>query len=374
MKFIVPKTEDGIIHNYHADTCFKYNGWPSVCCDDRGVLYAVASSMRMSHVDPTGKNCMWVSFNEGKTWSCPIVVNDSYFDDRDTGIVYLGNGKMLLSWFSLCYADFCDGIQDYDWFDERDKCISAGFSAMWKKLPEEVRKAGNGAFVKTSDDYGMTWSDPIRVPVTAPHGPSLCKDGSIVYMGKQMLDDYLAGDKIVVYTSHDDGKTWEYTGTVPEGKDITYKNMHEPHVVELPNGRLLGAIRAHERGIDPDNTIYVTHSDDKGKTWSVPEILDQSTDGLPPHLLVHSSGAVICSYACRTDGKRAERCVVSYDGGETWTEDYLINDRKNPNQNDLGYPASVEMPDGSIMTVFYQTLPGQWWTSILYTRWRLEEK
>ena len=73
MKFITPEAEHGIVHRFPNNTCFKYNGWPSVCKDDRGVLYAAASSMRMSHVDPTGKNCMYVSFNEGKHGRPPLL-------------------------------------------------------------------------------------------------------------------------------------------------------------------------------------------------------------------------------------------------------------------------------------------------------------
>lgn len=373
MKTFRPETEHGIVFRQKPTTCFKYNGWPSVCKDDRGLLYATASSMRMSHVDPTGKNCMWISRNEGKTWTPPMVVNDSYFDDRDTGITYLGNGRMVLSWFTLCYEDFCEGIQGYDWFPAPDKAISKGFGEMWKQLSEEDRKKGAGSFVKVSEDYGVTWSDPISVPLTAPHGPTACKDGSLVYMGKLMDPDYLAENPIVVYTSKDGGYTWEYTGTVPPGDDIIVQNMHEPHVVELPNGRLLGAIRIHERKSQPDFTVYVTHSDDKGKTWSTPVCI--GCDGAPPHLLVHSSGAVICSYSRRRDDEigRGERCCVSYDNGETWTEDYVVDDRIDK-QLDMGYPASVELSDGSILTVYYQCLPGDWHTSVLSTRWKLNNQ
>lgn len=374
MDIIKPETKHGIVHRFPTTTCFKYNGWPSVCTDDRGVLYAVASSMRMSHVDPTGKNCMYVSFNEGETWTPPIVVNDSFFDDRDTGITYVGNGKMVMSWFSLAYDDYCDPIQTYDWFGDGDKAISKGFGDMWRTLPEDVFKGGTGAFVKTSDDYGVTWSEPIRVPLTAPHGPSVCKDGTLVYMGKAMGGDYEARGHIVVYSSKDAGNTWEHTGTVPCGEDCVLQNMHEPHVIELPNGRLLGAIRVHERKTDPMLSIYTTFSDDKGKTWTVPKCI--GVDGLPPHLLLHSSGAIICSYACRTDGNHSERAVVSYDNGETWTEDYCLYDfaENNVQQKDMGYPASVELSDGSILTVYYQCLPGQWHTSVLYTKWRLNGK
>ena len=53
---------------------------------------------------------------------------------------------MVMSWFSLAYPDYCDGIQGYDWFPKGDKAISKGFGDMWKTLPEEEFKAGTGAF------------------------------------------------------------------------------------------------------------------------------------------------------------------------------------------------------------------------------------
>ena len=102
MREIRPQAEQGIVWR-NPKSIFKYNGWPSVCRDERGVLYATASSFRIQHVDPVGKNAMFVSFNDGKTWTRPIVVNDSYLDDRDTGVASLGDGKMIISWFSLRY-------------------------------------------------------------------------------------------------------------------------------------------------------------------------------------------------------------------------------------------------------------------------------
>ncbi|MBQ8474186.1 MAG: exo-alpha-sialidase [Clostridia bacterium] len=368
MKKITPKVEHRRVTK-QKDTFFKYNGWPSVCIDDRGVLYAVASSMRMSHVDPTGKNCMFLSFDNGDNWTNPIVINDSHVDDRDTGISYLGNGKLIANWFSVGYPDYCDPIQTYDWFDKADKEIAGGFSRAWKKLPPDMYKECTGSFVMLSDDYGVTWSDPIRVKVTAPHGPCVCKDGTLFYMGNVM--DGVRRDKrppVTVYSSTDGGRSWSFTGEVPDGDIITAVNTFEPHVVELPNGRLLGAIRTHCDELDPSFTVFTTYSDDRGKTWSKP--VGIGVDGSPPHLMVHSSGAVICSYSCRTDGIRCERAVVSYDNGETWTEDYAIDDRLD-RFCDMGYPATVELPDGSLLSVYYQKWPGEWWTSVCCARWRL---
>lgn len=40
---------------------------------------------------------------------------------------------------------------------------------------------------------------------------------------------------------------------------------------------------------------------------------------------------------------------------------------------DLGYPATAECADGSLLTVYYQALPQDINRSILYTKWRIEE-
>ena len=96
----------------------------------------------------------------------------------------------------------------------------------------------------------MTWSDPVRLPVTAPHGPSVCKDGTLVYLGNVFHEDSDARPPITCYTSVDGGYTWNFAGEVPDttgprGETVNAYNMFEPHVVELPGGRLLGAIRTH---------------------------------------------------------------------------------------------------------------------------------
>lgn len=368
MKEIIPKLEHGVVHSV-KDNYFNYHGWPSICKDSRGTLFAAASGMRITHVDPCGKNCLYLSFNEGKTWTPPLVVNDSFFDDRDTGVYAWGDGKMIVSWFNEIIEDRCEGMMKYDWLGDAHKKICKAVAESWDYLPKEQIKAGS--YVKMSDDYGVTWSDPVTVPVTSPHGPVALRDGSIVYMGKYMNPDYLAPNPICVYTSFDGGYTWEKTGEVAPSEDITNENMHEPHMIELPNGRLLGAIRIHGRSEDPDFTVYTTYSDDKGKTWSKPVCI--GVDGSPPHLMVHSSGAVICSYSRRrSETDRGERAVVSYDNGETWTEDYDLH--REFASADHGYPATVELSDGSLYTVYYMSSKENWICNVQSTHWWLENK
>ncbi|MBE6708091.1 MAG: exo-alpha-sialidase [Ruminococcaceae bacterium] len=369
MKEIFPEVKHGIVHRV-PNTVFRYNGWPTVCKDDRGVLYCTASGMRIQHVDPSGKNCMWLSFNEGETWTPPMIVNDSYMDDRDAGITYIGDGKLIMSWFSNYGKDHYKWYEDTDYLHPADKEMILALGRVLDTLPKEDLKDGN--YVKLSKDYGVTWSDPVETPMSCPHGPNVMNDGTLIYLGKIQFDNGTQNYKaIAAYHSDDDGMTWTLRGTVPVPDDLVPDHFHEPHVIQLPNGRLLGAIRCHERPVQPSFTVYTTFSDDGGYTWSMPKCL--GVDGSPPHLLLHSSGAVICSYSRRGGPTNSsERACVSYDGGETWTEDYVIHP-KVP-FCDHGYPATVELKDGSLLTVYYQAWDNDNFCSILQTKWSLGDK
>lgn len=382
MKIIIPEREHGNVCVYDKDSIQRYNGWPSVCRDDRGVLYAVASTMRLTHGDPTGKNGMWLSFNEGKTWTPTVIIHDSFYDDRDTGITYVDNGRLIATFITDVPNDNYHWLLSCDWFQGPQRDIGEGVINSWDTIEKDdggaSKKRNDGSFIMISDDYGVTWTKPAPIKVFAPHGVTKCADGRLVYLGKvdfSVMTPDGGSKEVAMMTSYDRGDSWEMTGYVPLPHDLPdWAYLHEPHVAELPNGRLIGALRAHSRPVEPESTVYITFSDDKGKTWSEPRAID-GVDGLPPHVLVHSSGAVIVSYGCRTAGRLSERAAVSYDGGETFTEDYVLDDNINENkQRDLGYPASVELSDGSILTVYYQAPPDDWCTGVLYTKWKLNPR
>ena len=100
MKTYYPNAEHGIVNRVEG-SLFAYQGWPTVAKDEEGTLYVAASSFRLGHICLYGKTAMYVSRNEGKTWTPPIVVNDTYLDDRDGGLLYAGDGRMILTWFTL---------------------------------------------------------------------------------------------------------------------------------------------------------------------------------------------------------------------------------------------------------------------------------
>lgn len=355
---VVSRTTDGF---------FRYQAWPTVTKDANGVLYAASSGHRLGHVCPFGKNLLYVSRDEGKTWEGPTIINDTYMDDRDAGLCAWGDGNILLTWFSLRKEVFDRREEDTPLLSTP---IAKAVREAWLTLPEG--QYDPGAFVKLSRDGGKTWSEKIRVPVTSPHGPVRRADGSLLLLGKVYLwpDESYPDKMICAIESRDDGKTWQKLGVVdlPDGYDVG--RIHEPHTIELPDGTLLGAIRINGGANgSATNTVCTTVSKDGGKTWTKPVVL--GVCGTPPHLLLHSSGAVVMTYSRRAK-PHGQRAKISWDGGKTWGEEIVVGP-ESPDW-DHGYPSSVELSDGSILTVYYQKYPGDTYNSILSTRWELPEK
>jgi hypothetical protein len=92
-----------------------------------------------------------------------------------------------------------------------------------------------------------------------------------------------------------------------------------------------------------------TESADGGRTWTEAQPL--KFHAVPPHLLYHSSGRLVLTYGYR-EQPFGQRVALSEDEGTTWHYDYILRD--DGPSGDLGYPCSIELPDASILTVYYQ--------------------
>jgi len=342
---------------------FGYFGWPTVARLDDGTLAVASSGLREEHICPLGKTVLNVSRDDGRTWSAPRVIQDSMIDDRDAGIVSLGNGKLLVSWFR------CD-IRRAMIPEAERKRWQAVFANWTDRQVEELL----GSWVMRSEDGGATWGQPIRAPVSTPHGPIRLRSGELLYFGKlygTWADMYNAA--ITAARSKDGGLTWEVLGQVPVYPGSVPANYHEPHVVELPSGTLLGMIRIENGGGKDlkaagllDFSIMQTESTDGGRTWSVPKPL--GFHGSPPHLLRHSSGLLILTYGYR-QSPYGQRVAFSRDDGKTWDHNWIIRD--DGPDGDLGYPSTVELADGSLFTVCYQKAAAGEKCSLLWSRWHL---
>lgn len=365
--------EHGVVCRLGSDR-FGYFGWPSVARLKDGTLIAASSGLRTRHVCPWGKTVLNVSTDDGQSWSAPRVINDSPIDDRDAGIVALGGNRLLVSWFTSDTRSYLDA-------NRKNNNVSAAELDAWQTTTatwtDAMVEHQLGSWVMLSEDRGATWGAPIRVPVTAPHGPVLLRNGDILYFGRETATsvDDLAAKTIAAVLSHDGGRTWKTLGNVPVYPGTDPVNYHEPHVVELPSGRLLGAIRIQDHsGVSlegtgiPSFSIMLTESDDGGRTWS--QARPMGFHGSPPHLVRHSSGVLVLTYGCRQP-PYGQRVALSHDDGATWDHDWIIRD--DGPDGDLGYPATVELADGGLFTVYYQKVPGDEKCALLWSRWTLPD-
>ncbi|MDY4199944.1 MAG: sialidase family protein, partial [Candidatus Fimadaptatus sp.] len=335
---------------------YGYFGWPSAAILGDGRVVVGCSGLRRHHVDPFGKTVLCVGTPKDGFGEC-IVGHDSPLDDRDAGVVALGGNSLLVTWFTLDTLIFRDDLMKYSpaEFEVMDAAMRA--------FPEGAKKYV-GSWTMRSDDGGATFTSPARCPVSSPHGPVVMRDGRLIYLGKLFPEGMDRPFGIVSCAESRDGLHWDVLGEVPLPENVTNGQFHEPHVIELNDGALLCLIRYHypNGGLG----IYKSVSRDGGRTWSTPE--DMDIHGSPPHLLRHSSGAIVLTYGWR-HAPYGQRARISRDDGATWSDEIILRD--DGPDGDLGYPCSVELPGGDILTVYYQKRPGESLCSILWTQWRI---
>jgi hypothetical protein len=326
-----------------------YHGWPTVARRRRGQLVVAYSGGREAHVCPFGRVEMMVSNDEGATWEYPQVLIDVPIDARDAGVLVTSRGTMLVTTFtSLAYESILEEAEKKK--PDAPGAWPAEKLAAWRsahnRLSAEQRQAALGQWVIRSTDGGVTWSERYPSVVNSPHGPIQLSDGRLLYAGKEL---WTGERRVGVAESFDDGRTWQWLAEIPTRPKDKDGNYHELHAVEAPGGRLIAHIRNHNK--DNDRETLQTESTDGGKTWSVPQAI--GVWGLPSHLLRMRNGHLLMSYSYRR-APFGNQARVSIDNGRTWSEPMTIS--ADGTNGDIGYPSTVELDDGTLLTVWYERL------------------
>jgi len=322
----------------------RYIGWPSIARLKSGELLIVFSGDRDSHVCPWGKTHLISSCDDGESWSAADIIRDSPLDDRDAGIIETANGTLLASWITT--AEF---EQEAD-YEQHAATINTATRERWL-----------GSWVQRSENGGQTWNDPIRVESFAPHGPVQLSDGRLLYLGNDKGDR-----QVIAEESTDDGRSWKVIGTVSHAPETAHRGLGEPHLVEAADGKLIGLFRIG--GIEPDDRfVFQSTSDDGGHTWTPARTT--SMLGFPPHAVRLQDDRLLVVYGLRMP-PFGQRACISEDGGFTWD---VAAERVFPTapNADLGYPASVQLADGSILTIYYQVDQKGAKPCLMGTKWRL---
>ncbi len=346
-----------------------YHGWPTLTRRRTGQLLLVYSGGRELHVCPFGRVELMTSADEGKTWTFPRVLLDTDLDDRDAGVLETPRGTLLVTTFtSLAFETVLAAAEKRK--PGEPGAMPAEQLARWQaareRLPAEVRRKQLGTWMIRSTDAGLTWSARYDCTVNSPHGPIALADGRLLYAGKELWTEKQRNG---VCVSSDDGQTWQWLAEIPTRSGDSPREYHELHAVEAGEQgeahRLIVHIRNHNK--TNEREILQSESEDGGKTWSEPHPI--SVWGLPSHLLRLRDGRLLMSYGHRRPpfGNQAR---ISTDQGKTWSEPLTLS--ADGAGGDLGYPSTVELAGGELLTVWYEKRTDSPRAVLRQARWKLQ--
>jgi hypothetical protein len=229
--------------------------------------------------------------------------------------------------------------------------------------PDAKGKPNIGELLPTwvciSDDGGYTWRIDEQSFPNGPDGRPMIPFGDIMPGEDGMLrvaaystpDEEpaqqaakQAGDNLAQRAAH--GQNWIVRG---DGRnwDAPVRIAHRPRrnetaILHLGGGKWIAAAR--KAGLE------LFFSEDDAKTWTM--LGERVTDNLqhPGHLMRLKDRSIMLSYGNRVRPHPGVEVKFSKDEGRTWSAPYRIADVNSP---DSGYPSSVQLSDGRILTACY---------------------
>lgn len=225
-----------------------------------------------------------------------------------------------------------------------------------------------------SSDAGRTWTISEKFPDGAD-GMTLVPFGNVETGADGALRvaaySYNSAAKPrvdVCYTavSRDGGKSWTL------GSVVGQPAANETDVVHLGAGKWLAAARNLGRTGERGHSTDIYASDDDAKTWrllATPTVGNQH----PADLLKLADGRVLLTFGDRRGPDFGVGGSISADGGKSWSAAFVV--ANGFASRDSGYPSSVQLKDGTIVTGYYaskSTLYAGYQLGVV--RWRLGEK
>jgi len=146
-------------------------------------------------------------------------------------------------------------------------------------------------------------------------------------------------NKVSMLRSDDDGRAWKVLSAISD-------RHNETALFHLGHGKWLAAARSHEA----KPALDLFRSDDDGKTWRLDQRLTEPGQ-IPADWTRLRDGRLLLSYGNRIAGQFGVAVKVSADEGATWSSPItVISDLTS---RDCGYPSSVQLPGGEILTAYY---------------------
>lgn len=227
--------------------------------------------------------------------------------------------------------------------------LASGWSLNPAEEPVDDRQRGAiiRVWVSRSSDGGRSWTvDKQAFPVAEPGRTDFIPfgditpgaDGSLRAVCYAVSRDGRRTFKASMFRSDDDGRTWKRMSTISDGHNET-ASFH------LGGGKWIAAARN-----EVSKALDLFRSEDDGRTWRLDKALTRPGQ-VPADLLRLRDGRLLLSYGNRIPGQFGAAAKISQDDGATWSEAVLLV--SDLTKGDCGYPSSVQLPGGEILTAYY---------------------
>jgi hypothetical protein len=319
-----PSKADVAGPSVHCTPVATGQGYFPVACRLQDGRIAVVMRGGGPHISIKGRLDIVFSSDEGKTWSTPTVVVDSPLDDRNPAFGQAKDGTLVVGYW---------------------ECANYDANGKFTETPHASKTK-----VTRSSDGGRTWGTPTAIDLSdldygSPYGKIVTlPDGAMLMPiygsapgggGKRGR----AGDYSYLYRSTDNGQTWSRFSVI--GKE----RFNETSVVRLDSGDMLAAMRTS----NPHQDVWLTRSTDGGKTWSQPAHL--TPDKVHPADLTQlPDGRVLLVVGDRRK-PFGVRAIIAPPDKLDFVNAFTLTDTLT--SGDCGYPSSVVLKDGRVMTVYY---------------------
>src|SRR5690606_24995057 len=174
---------------------------------------------------------------------------------------------------------------------------------------------------------------------------------------------------VAVHASDDRGRSWRCLAKLSEDDRVT----GEPTLLRTRSGRVILLARTEilqGRDFTRRGMLMQSVSLDEGQTWSPLEETKMSSMSSPGHLLQLQDGRILASHASRFY-PGSIYVTTSDDEGRTWNTDRTRIVACDLPNDDSCYPTSGQLADGTILTTWYGNLFGKFYIAVM--RYRPED-
>ncbi|MAT16646.1 MAG: hypothetical protein CMJ46_15405 [Planctomyces sp.] len=211
-----------------------------------------------------------------------------------------------------------------------------------------------------SYDRGKNWKGPFKLPLMGQ--PGIMARTDMIVNGKHDAHFLLTVSKennregrVICVRTKDGCLTWDflsYVGPEPRGFSIM------PSTVRISENELFTTTRRRENEsveLDSDGMKYrwidSWRSTDNGLSWEFAgNPIDDLGEGNPPALIKLQDGRLCLTYGVRKQPFEMQ-AKLSSDNGKTWSEPFVLHG--DGGGRDMGYPRSIQRPDGKVVTTYY---------------------